>query len=66
MQSRGSGGIKKSGKGTRYNRALAEIRFFYDAHKETNRINPLGTWLIGNEKDFPIIYDDLSKIQKKD
>jgi hypothetical protein len=42
------------------------IRFFYDAHKETNRINPLWPWLIGNEKDFPIIYDDLSKVQKKE
>ncbi|MDW8850114.1 hypothetical protein SD960_08435 [Flavobacterium sp. MMLR14_040] len=42
------------------------IRFFYDAHKESNRINPLWPWLIGNEKDFPIIYDDLSNIQRKD
>lgn len=41
------------------------IRYFYDAHTEKNKTNPLWPWLIGKEKDFPITLGDLSKIGKK-
>ncbi len=42
----------------------AVIRFFYDAHTRKNKTNPLWPWLIGKEKDFPIVFEDLNKIQK--
>jgi hypothetical protein len=43
----------------------AVIKYFYEAHVETNKINPLWPWLVGKEKDFPVVFDDLSKITKK-
>ncbi len=42
----------------------AVIRFFYDAHSQQNKTNPLWPWMIGKEKDFPIIFEDLNKSQK--
>lgn len=38
------------------------MRYFYDAHTEKNKTNPLWPWLIGKEKDFPITLGNLDKI----